>query len=111
MLENENKAVGNYLTQNNSLQITSKDRDSMMMTMQTLHSKKKGYKQETMHLAGNIADRYLSYLANNNKRAPNMDLLATISLLTAAKMEEPIVPCFEIMISLLPEPQNSIITR
>jgi len=111
MLKDENKAIGNYLTNNDSLQIVPKGRDAMIMTIQTLHGKKKGYKQETMHLAGNIADRYLRYLAQNNKRAPNMDLLATISLLMAAKMEEPIVPCFEIMISLLPAPQKNIFTR
>lgn len=81
------------------------------MTMQTLHSKKKGYKQETMHLAGNIADRYLSILAQYNKQAPCLDMLATTVLLMAAKMEEPIVPCFQIMISLLPSPQKDIITR
>ena len=63
MLESENKAIGNYLDQESSLGITTKQRDSMIMTMQTLHSKKKGYKQQTMHLAGNISDRYLSTLA------------------------------------------------
>lgn len=63
-----------------------------------------------MHLAGNIADRYLSILAQNNKHAPNLNLLATISLLMAAKIEEPIVPCFEIMISLLPA-QKEVFTR
>jgi hypothetical protein len=63
MLENENKAVGNYLSQESTLRITSEQRDKMIVTMQTLHGKKKGYKQETMHLAGNIADRYLSILA------------------------------------------------
>ena len=64
-----------------------------------------------MHLAGNIADRYLSVLAQNNQQAPNLDLLATISLLIAAKIEEPIVPCFEIMISLLPAPQKNTFKR
>jgi len=38
-------------------------------------------------------------------------MLATTSLLMAAKVEEPIVPCFEIMISLLPEPQKVLIKR
>ena len=40
-----------------------------------------------------------------------MDLLAATTLLMAAKIEEPIVPCFEIMISLLPAPQKNVIKR
>lgn len=83
----------------------------MIRTIHTLHGKKKGYKQQTMHLAGNIADRYLSILVQNNENAPDLVMLATTSLLMAAKIEEPIVPCFKIMISLLPEPQRYLITR
>ena len=63
MLSTNNKTVGNYLTQENSLKITAKERDTMITTIQYLHRKKEGYKQETMHLAGNIADRYLYSLA------------------------------------------------
>lgn len=63
---------------------------------------------ETMHLAGNIADRYLSKLAHEGKRAPNMTLLGTTALLIAAKIEQPISPNYERMIRLLPVYRTSI---
>lgn len=103
MMEKDNKAIGNYLAENNSLKITARDRDQMISTIQYLHKKKDGYKQETMHLAGNIADRYLSYLARKGKRAPSTTVLATTALLVAAKIEQPISPSFNRMINLLPE--------
>lgn len=87
MMKKNNKVIGNYLNQNNQLQITSKERDMMIMTIQYLHRKKDGYKPETLHLAGNIADRYLSYLARKGKTAPNMSVLSTIAILMAAKIE------------------------
>jgi len=73
------------------------------MTIQYLHKRKDGYKQETMHLAGNIADRYLACLARSGKKAPNLNELAVITLLMAAKIEQPISPSFNRMINLLPE--------
>jgi hypothetical protein len=87
MMKKNNKVIGNYLNQNNQLQITSKERDMMIMTIQYLHRKKDGYKPETLHLAGNIADRYLSYLARKGKTAPNMSVLSTTAILMAAKIE------------------------
>lgn len=83
----------------------------MIMTIQFLHRKKEGYKPETMHLAGNIGDRYLAYLARKGKRAPSMALLATTALLIAAKIEQPISPSFNRMITLLPESQRSRVTK
>ena len=74
----------------------------MITTIQYLHRKKEGYKQETMHLAGNIADRYLYALAQNGRRAPPMPVLATVAILIAAKIEQPVSPSFNRMIRLLP---------
>ena len=59
-----NKAIGNYCANNSTLRISAHDRDMMIVTMQTLSSKKK-YKFETLHLAGNIADRYLLHCSQN----------------------------------------------
>ena len=106
MLSTNNKTVGNYLKQENSLKITAKERDTMITTIQYLHRKKEGYKQETMHLAGNIADRYLYSLALNGRRAPPMPVLATVAMLIAAKIEQPISPSFNRMIRLLPRNQQ-----
>jgi hypothetical protein len=76
------------------------------MTIQYLHRKKDGYKPETMHLAGNIGDRYLKYLTRTGQKAPPMAVLATTAILMAAKIEQPISPSFNRMISLLPESQK-----
>jgi len=81
------------------------------MTIQFLHKKKDGYKQETMHLAGNIADRYLRHLKSKGKKAPNLAMLATTALLMAAKIEQPISPSFNRMINLLPESQRGRIRK
>ena len=78
----------------------------MITTIQYLHRKKEGYKPETMHLAGNIADRYLLKLAECGKRAPPMAVLATVAILIAAKLEQPISPSFNRMIRLLPKSQQ-----
>lgn len=83
----------------------------MIATIQYLHKKKDAYKQETMHLAGNIADRYLSYLARKGKQSPNMTVLATTALLIAAKIEQPISPSFNRMINLLPESRKARIVK
>lgn len=111
MMKKNNKLIGNYLTHSKELQITPKERDIMIMTIQYLHKKKDGYKPETMHLAGNIADRYLSYLAHNGKRAPNMSVLATTVILMAAKIEQPISPSFNRMINFLPESQKARVNK
>ena len=64
-----------------------------------------------MHHAGNIADRYLSYLAQNNKTAPNLVLLATISLLIAAKLNEKSMTCYLTMLSLLTRTRKKNLAR
>lgn len=62
----------------------------------------KEYKLETFHLAVSIADRYLEALSRQ-ETTPKVDFvaLATISLLIAAKLEQPISPSFSKMIDLL----------
>ena len=48
MMQNQNKAIGNYLSQPNSLKITPYERDQMIMTIQYLHKRKDGYKTATL---------------------------------------------------------------
>jgi len=47
-------------------------------------------------------DRFLAQLSVENKVSPNHTSLACVSLLIAAKLEEPISPSFKKMIKLLP---------
>lgn len=111
MMKRDNSAIGNYLAQKNKLGIQANDRDEMIKLIQGLHRKKDGYKPETMHLAGNIADKYLSYLTRKGKRAPNLAMLATTAILMAAKLEQPISPSFNRMISLLPAEHRYLISK
>ena len=80
------------------------------MLIQNLH-KAKDYKEETLHLAGSIADRYLASLSSKNNEVPETVLLATICLLLAAKLEQPMSPSFQRMINLLPEETRSAVTK
>ena len=103
MLKYQNRALGNYLKDSKNSNITGFERDLMIQTIQFLHANKYGYKQETMHLAGNIADRYLAHCLSTSSKLPNLTQLATIALLIAAKIEQPITPCFDIMLNILPQ--------
>lgn len=51
-------AIGNYVQKLDQERFTSENRESLMNIIQDLNRKKE-YKQETLHLAGSIADRYL----------------------------------------------------
>ena len=51
-------AIGNYVQKIDQEQFTSENREFLMNIIQDLNRKKE-YKQETLHLAGSIADRYL----------------------------------------------------
>lgn len=82
----------------------------MIILIQNLH-KAKEYKEETLHLAGSIADRYLASLASKNQEAPDFIALSTICLLLAAKLEQPMSPSFLRMINLLPEEQRAKINK
>ena len=77
------------------------DRERLVSIIQDLH-KKKEYKVETMHLAGAVADRYLSIIIARGKQVPNLFALAACVMLIAAKVEQPISPSFNRMIALLP---------
>lgn len=80
------------------------------MLIQNLH-KAKEYKEETLHLAGSIADRYLASLSLKNQEVPDSVTLATICLLLAAKLEQPMSPSFQRMVNLLPEETRAAVTK
>ena len=63
----------------------------------------KGYKPETLFLAAGIFDRYIAMIGPSNFPRDQAMTLATISMLLAAKVEEPVQPSFNRMIKLLSE--------
>ena len=82
--------------------ITPYDRSYGIQKIFDLH-KKKGYRHETLFVACSILDRYLWTIGWQTFPREKMCMLATLSILMAAKLEQPISPNFGKMISLLKE--------
>ena len=61
----------------------------------------KDYKLETLFQAVGLADKYLASIVDKGIEAPCLVNVAVTSVLMAAKLEEAIQPCFDIMINLL----------
>mmetsp|Transcript_1643 Transcript_1643/g.2406 ORF Transcript_1643/g.2406 Transcript_1643/m.2406 type:complete len:140 (+) Transcript_1643:538-957(+) len=63
----------------------------------------KSYRELTLYLAVSIADRYLAEIAAKGVQAPKVVLLAAVSLLLAAKINESKLPNFNNMTILASE--------
>ena len=72
----------------------------MIQLMEELHHAR-NYNELTLHVAVGIADRYLSHLAKTGEPAPLLSHLSVISLLMAAKLNEPLVPAFINMVNMI----------
>lgn len=81
-----------------------------MVLIQNLH-KAKDYKEDTLFLAGSLADRFLASLSSKGLPAPDTLLLATTCILLGAKLEQPMSPSFLRMINLLPEGVREGVTK
>ena len=73
-----------------------------MQLLVELHSKK-DYKIGTLFLAADIYDRYLLHLGHWNFERCELTALATISMILAAKLDQPIQPSINRMIEHLSE--------
>ena len=71
----------------------------MVTVMMEIH-RLKNYREETLYLALSIADRFLAKLLENGESSPCLIHLAFVSILMAAKLEEPIQPSFKRMATL-----------
>ncbi len=72
---------------------------------------KKEYKNETLFVATSIFDRYINSVGASNFPKSQIVCLSTISILLAAKLEQPISPSFTRMISLLTEEEKKLVTK
>lgn len=72
---------------------------------------KKEYKIETLFIAVSIFDRYLAQIGHWTFPRDQVCLLATISLLIAAKLEQPISPSFLRMIGLLTDEEQRQVSK
>ena len=61
----------------------------------------KGYREETLFLAVNIADNYLALQAKEEDETPSLIELAVISVLLAAKVNEHESPSYYNMIKII----------
>jgi hypothetical protein len=75
-----------------------------------LHTRK-GYRLESLFAAQNIFDRYLSMVGHWNFTEERYVLLATVSVLMSAKLEQDTSPSFNRMISLLSNREYKCVSK
>jgi hypothetical protein len=82
--------IGDYVClAYNSVKVTEEVRMYMITVIIEVH-RLKSYKEETLYLACNLADRYLAILTILEKPSPCLIRLAFVCMLMAAKLEEPV---------------------
>jgi hypothetical protein len=89
---------------------THSDRSYAVQKIFALQQEKQ-YKIETVFTAVAIYDRYLSKIGHFTFPRNKVCLLATTSILVAAKLEQPISPSFNRMISLLTAEEQKTVTK
>lgn len=90
--------------------MTQYDRSYGIQKIFDLHMKKE-YKTETLFQACAIFDRYLMSIGWQTYPRTEICRLATISMLMAAKLEQPISPSFSRMIALLSDEEQRSVNK
>jgi hypothetical protein len=90
--------------------VTPSERETIIELISYLHQKKQ-YKVDTFHVAVAIMDRYFRSLTSTKREAPIANIMATVSLLLAAKLEQSISPSFNRMINTLPHASRDGVTK
>jgi hypothetical protein len=86
------------------------DRSYGMQKIFSLHEQK-GYKPESLFVAAAIFDHYIMMMGVHVFRPAQVLHLAVISVLMAAKLEQPISPSFNRMINLLPDEERKYVSK
>ena len=81
-----------------------------MQKILDLHARK-GYRLESLFAAQHIFDRYLSMVGHWNFTEEKYVLLATVSVLMSAKLEQDTSPSFNRMISLLNNKEYKMVSK
>jgi len=81
-----------------------------MQKIFSLHEQK-GYKPETLFVAAAIFDHYIMMVNVKDFKPSQVLHLAVISVLMAAKLEQPISPSFNRMINLLPDEERKYVSK
>lgn len=74
-------------------------------------AREKEYKNETIFMAANIFDRYLQHVGHWQFPVKQVVSLFTVSMLLAAKIEQPIQPSYNRMIKLLNKKEKQMVTK
>ena len=99
-------AVGNYFAEKEcQLDISEEARFTMIQLIEQIHQMK-GYREETLHLAVNIADRYLALLAVLHGPTPSLIELGVIAIMLAAKINEHLSPSYYNIIKIINSQQK-----
>ena len=85
-------------------------RDYVARKVIDLHEKK-GYRHDTLFVAMGILDRYVMIVGAKNIMNSQLAALATISVLLAAKFEQPVSPSYLRMIQLLTLDEQKLVTK
>ena len=100
---NAETVPGDYFEGKESTLHSSPDHRKEMVYLIDILCQKKEYRDETNFVAVNIADRYLAALADRGDQAPSHVLVGLTATLLAAKLNESIMPCYDLTALLLPE--------
>ena len=106
MKRTQDIVIGDYTIQNEL--ITPEKRQRMVKMMLDIHEQKE-YRPLAAFIAVSIADRYLRVL--DEAEYPNLSVLAVISVLLSAKLEQHIKPNFKRMVNMLESGKNKMITK
>mmetsp|Transcript_2689 Transcript_2689/g.4531 ORF Transcript_2689/g.4531 Transcript_2689/m.4531 type:complete len:410 (+) Transcript_2689:474-1703(+) len=109
-LENAEDGESKKSAEQKKRYISEYDRSYAIQKIFDLHSKK-DYKVETLFSACYILDRYLYKIGYKNYPREKICQLAVISLLMAAKLEQPIQPSFNRMINMLSDSEKKNMTK
>lgn len=74
-------------------------------------AREKEYSNDTIFMAANIFDRYLHHVGHWTLPVKRVVSLFTVSMLLAAKLEQPIQPSYNRMIKLLNKKEKQLVTK
>jgi hypothetical protein len=113
----EKKQTSTFITPKSNIrhvsiesQITELDRSYAIQKLYDLHLRKE-YQPETLFTAQQILDRYLFCIGHKSFPRERICRLATIAMLMAAKLEQPISPSFLRMINLLSDDEKRDVNK
>jgi hypothetical protein len=111
VLSTQDEIIGDY-TSGSKPVMSAVQREQVVELIEHLH-RRKGYRIETFHCAVSIMDRFLWQVSKQKLAQETLSWphLATICMLMAAKLQQPVSPSFNKMIEQLPEKYRTQVTK